>query len=60
MKMLRFIPLLFLTACSTAPKLTLFPQPPLANTDNSTVRYPEVIRAYLGETEEEDAHAGAA
>ena len=46
MKMLRFIPLLFLTACSTAPKLTLFPQPPLADTDNSTVRYPEVIHAY--------------
>ena len=46
MKMLRFIPLLFLTACSTAPKLTLFPQPPLADTDNSAVRYPEVIHAY--------------
>ena len=46
MKMFRFIPLLFLTACSTAPRLALLPQPPLAATDNSTVRYPEVIHAY--------------
>ena len=45
MKILCFVPLLFLAACSTAPRLTLRPQPP-ASTDNSTVRYPEVVRAY--------------
>ena len=46
MKMLPLIPLLFLSACSTAPKLALRPQSPLAATDNSNVRYPEVIHAY--------------
>jgi hypothetical protein len=46
MKMLPLIPLLFLSACSTAPRLALRPQSPLAATDNSTVRYPEVIHAY--------------
>ena len=46
MKILHLIPLLFLTACSTAPKLTLMPQQPLSPTDNSAVRYPEVIHAY--------------
>src|ERR1039458_7558 len=46
MKMLPLIPLLFLSACSTAPKLALRPQSPLAATDNSAVRYPEVIHAY--------------
>ncbi len=45
MKELCFIPLMFLTACSTTPKLALHPQsPPVA--DNSAVRYPEVVRAY--------------
>jgi hypothetical protein len=44
MKTLYLVPLLFLSACSTAPKLVLQPQPqPLAA---DTVRYPEVIRAY--------------
>jgi len=43
---LYLIPLLFLTACSTTPKLTLRPQPPPPTTDNPTVRYPEVVRAY--------------
>lgn len=46
MKMLRFLPLLFLAACSTAPKLALRPQPPSPPLDNSTVRYPEVLHAY--------------
>jgi hypothetical protein len=46
MKILRFIPLLFLTACSTTPKLTLRPQQPPPATDNSAVRYPEVVHAY--------------
>ncbi len=46
MKMLPLIPLLFLSACSTAPRLALRPQSPPAATDNSTVRYPEVIHAY--------------
>ena len=43
---LYLIPLLFLTACSTTPKLTLLPQPPPSTADNSAVRYPEVVRAY--------------
>lgn len=46
MKTYHLIPLLFLTACSTTPKLTLKPQPPPPTTDNSTVRYPEIVRAY--------------
>ena len=47
MKIFYFIPLIFLTACSTAPKLTLRPQqPPPPPGDNSAVRYPEVVRAY--------------
>jgi hypothetical protein len=46
MKTLYFIPLMFLTACSTTPKLTLHPQSPPPATDNSAVRYPEVVRAY--------------
>src|SRR6202034_1683735 len=45
MKILYLFPLLFLAACSTAPRLVLRPQPP-ANLDNSTVLYPEVVRAY--------------
>jgi len=45
MKTLSLIPLLFLTACSTTPKLTLRPQqpPPSAMGD---IRFPEVVRAY--------------
>jgi len=46
MKTFYFIPLMFLTACSTAPKLVLRPQSPPPAVDNSTVRYPEVVRAY--------------
>jgi len=46
MKLFRFLPLLFLTACSTAPKLALRPQPPSPALDNSTVRYPEVLHSY--------------
>jgi hypothetical protein len=46
MKILRFIPLIFLTACSTTPKLTLRPQQPSQAVDNSDVRYPEIVRAY--------------
>jgi len=45
MKTFYLLPLLFLSACST-PKLALRPQQPPPATDNSTVRYPEVIRAY--------------
>jgi hypothetical protein len=44
MKTYYLIPLLFLSACSTAPKLTLRPQQPPA--DISAVRYPEIINAY--------------
>jgi hypothetical protein len=45
MKTLYLIPLLFLSACSTTPKLTLRPQQPTAaNTDG--IRYPEVLHAY--------------
>ncbi len=46
MKIFYCIPLLFLTACSTTPKLTLRPQQPPPATDNSAVRFPEIIRAY--------------
>ncbi|HUZ05858.1 MAG TPA: hypothetical protein VMV89_00055 [Candidatus Paceibacterota bacterium] len=46
MKTIYFIPLIFLTACSTTPKLVLRPQQPPPATDNSAVRYPEVVRAY--------------
>ena len=45
MKPFYLIPLLFLSACSTTPKLALRPQPsPPA--DDSAVRYPEIVRAY--------------
>jgi hypothetical protein len=44
MKVYYLIPLLFLPACSTAPKLTLRPQQPPAKI--SAVRYPEIIGAY--------------
>ncbi len=46
MKAYYLIPLMFLSACSTTPKLTLRPQSPPPATDNSAVRYPEVVRAY--------------
>jgi hypothetical protein len=46
MKTYHLIPLMFLSACSTTPKLTLRPQSPPPVTDNSAVRYPEVVRAY--------------
>ena len=46
MKILRLIPLLFLSACSTTPKLTLQPQQPQSKIDGDMVRYPEVVRAY--------------
>ena len=45
MKTYYLIPLLFLSACSTTPKLTLRPQQtPATSTDG--VRYPEVLHAY--------------
>jgi hypothetical protein len=44
MKSFYLIPLLFLSACSTAPKLAVRPQSPSLAAD--TVRYPEVVRAY--------------
>ena len=45
MKIISVIPLLFLTACSTAPKLAVRPaSPPPENV--SLLRYPEVIHAY--------------
>jgi hypothetical protein len=45
MKMFYLVPLLFLSACSTAPKLALHPQqsPPM---DKDAVRYPEILHAY--------------
>ncbi len=46
MKPFHLIPLIFLTACSTTPKLTLQSQPPPPTADNSAVRYPEIINAY--------------
>lgn len=44
MKMFYLIPLLFLSACSTATKLTLRPQQPPA--EISAIRYPEIVNAY--------------
>ncbi len=45
MKAHYLIPLLFLSACSTTPKLVLRPQqPPTPNADG--IRYPEVLHAY--------------
>ena len=46
MKTFHLIPLLFLTACSTTPKLALRPLQPPPAADNSAVRYPEIINAY--------------
>ncbi|MGA9450276.1 MAG: hypothetical protein WBW41_02915 [Verrucomicrobiia bacterium] len=46
MKPYYLIPLIFLPACSTAPKVTLQPEPPAAATDDSAIRYPEAVRAY--------------
>jgi hypothetical protein len=46
MKLFYFVPLLFLSACSTAPKLVLRPQQPPAMEDTAGVRYPEVLHAY--------------
>ena len=45
MKSFYLLPLLFLSACSTAPKLALRPQPP-SSLESSGVRYPETVRAY--------------
>jgi hypothetical protein len=45
MKTYYLIPLLFLSACSTTPKLVLRPQQPSA-TDATGIRYPEVLHAY--------------
>ena len=46
MKTFRLLPLLFLTACSTAPQLTLRPLATTAGADNTAVRHPEIIHAY--------------
>ena len=45
MKTYYLIPLVFLSACSTTPKLTLRPQQP-STTDAAGVRCPEVLHAY--------------
>lgn len=46
MKSLHLIPLLALSACTTAPKLEVKPLPPPTSIEQSAVRYPEVIRPY--------------
>src|ERR1700722_1855565 len=46
MKTLCFIPLVFLTACSTTPKLTLRPQQAPTTADNAVVRDPDIVRTY--------------
>lgn len=46
MKVFRLIPLLFLSACSSTPKYSLYPQQPASPVDDFSLRYPEVIRAY--------------
>jgi hypothetical protein len=46
MKTYYLIPLVFLSACSTTPKLALRPQQPPTATDTAGIRYPEVLHAY--------------
>lgn len=46
MKILCFIPFAFLAACSTHPKVAVYPLPASPAVNNSSVRYPEVVRAY--------------
>jgi hypothetical protein len=46
MKLFYLIPLLFLPACSTAPRLALLSQQPPPEIDNNAVRYPEIVRTY--------------
>jgi hypothetical protein len=46
MKILRLIPLMFLTACSTTPKLALRPKQPPSAADNAAIRYPDTVRSY--------------
>jgi hypothetical protein len=46
MKSYYLIPLMFLSACSTMPKLALRPQQPPTATDTAGIRYPEVLHAY--------------
>jgi hypothetical protein len=44
MKTLTFIALMFLTACSSSPQLTLRPQPPPPSADK--LRFPDIVRPY--------------
>jgi len=46
MKHLTLVPLLFLSACATQPKLIVRPAPPPASEPVESVRYAEVVRAY--------------
>lgn len=46
MKLFYFLPLLFLTACSSTSRIALQPLPSASPTDNSAIRYPEVVHAY--------------
>jgi hypothetical protein len=46
MKLFRLIPLLFLSACSSTPKYSSYPPQSALRIDDSSLRYPEVIRAY--------------
>jgi hypothetical protein len=46
MKTICLIPLLFLSACSTKPKLALRPLPQPSPVDAKSIRYPEVLHAY--------------
>lgn len=46
MKPYYLIPLMFLSACSTTPKLALRSQSPPPAMESSAVRYPELVRAY--------------
>ena len=46
MKYMTFIPLLFLAACASQPKLVVRPAPPPSVEPVESVRYGEVVRAY--------------
>lgn len=46
MKLLYLIPLLLLSACTTAPKLEVRPLSPRTPIEQKSVRYPELVRPY--------------
>ena len=52
MKYLALIPLVFIASCASRPQIVVRPAPPSAVEPVESVRYSEVIRAYLGSKRE--------